>query len=91
VQDVYLKIQGHIGTIEGEEKVDSWVYRVARNAVYDFYRTRKPTQELNELPSPTPDPTEDEMEARLSESIRGRWTASPPTRRLPSPSRNTKA
>ena len=50
------------------KKVDSWVYRVARNAVYDFYRTRKPTQELNELPSPTPDPTEDEMEARLWES-----------------------
>ena len=58
VQDVYLKIQGHIGTIEDEEKVGSWVYRVARNAVYDFYRTRKPTQELDEIPSPTPDPTE---------------------------------
>ena len=72
VQDVYLKIQGHIGTIEDEEKVGSWVYRVARNAVYDFYRTRKPTQKLDEIPSPTPDPTEDEMEARLSESVRGR-------------------
>ncbi len=71
VQDVYLKIQGHIGTIEDEEKVGAWVYRVARNAVYDFYRTRKPTQELDEIPSPTPDPTEDEMEARLSESVRG--------------------
>ncbi|HEX8260814.1 MAG TPA: sigma-70 family RNA polymerase sigma factor, partial [Rubrobacteraceae bacterium] len=46
-------------------------YGVARNAVYDFYRTRKPTQELDEIVSPTPDPTEDEMEARLSESVRG--------------------
>ena len=43
---------------------------MARNAVYDSYRTRKPTQELDELPYPTPDPTEDEMEARLSESVR---------------------
>jgi hypothetical protein len=43
---------------------------VARNAVYDFYRSRKPTQELDEIPSPTPDPTEDEMAARLSESVR---------------------
>ena len=68
--DVYLKIQGRIGTIEDEEKVGSWVYRVARNAIYDFYRSRKPTQELDEIPSPTPDPTEDEMEARLSESVR---------------------
>ena len=59
VQDVYLKIQGHTGTIEDEEKVGSWVYRVARNAVYDFYRTRKPIRELNELPSPAPDTTED--------------------------------
>jgi RNA polymerase sigma-70 factor, ECF subfamily len=71
VQDVYLKIQTHIGTLEGKEKVGAWVYRVARNAVYDFYRTRKPTQELDEIPSPTPDPTEDEMGTRLSESVRG--------------------
>jgi RNA polymerase sigma-70 factor (ECF subfamily) len=56
VQDVYLKIQGHIGTIEDEEKVGSWVYRVARNAVYDFYRTRKPTQELDEFPLLNPQP-----------------------------------
>ena len=70
VQDVYLKIQTRISTIEDEEKIGAWVYRVARNAVYDFYRTRKPTQELDELPYPTPDATEDEMEARLSESVR---------------------
>ena len=71
VQDVYLKIQTRIGTLEDKEKVGAWVYGVARNAVYDFYRTRKPTQELDEIVSPTPDPTEDEMEARLSESVRG--------------------
>ncbi len=71
VQDMYLKIQTHIGTLEDKEKVGAWVYRVARNAVYDFYRIRKPTQELDEIPSPTSDPTEDEMAARLSESVRG--------------------
>ena len=43
VQDVYIKIQGHIGTIEDEEKISSWAYRVARNAVYDLYSTRKTT------------------------------------------------
>jgi RNA polymerase sigma-70 factor (ECF subfamily) len=71
VQDVYLKIQTRIGTVEAEERVGAWVYRVARNAVYDFYRARKPTQELDETSSPIPDPADDEMEARLSEAVRG--------------------
>ena len=71
VQDVYLNIQTRIGTIEDKEKVGAWVYRVARNAVYDFYRTRKPTQELDEI-SPNPGPHgRREMEAKLSESVRG--------------------
>jgi len=70
VQDVYLKIQTRISTIEDEERVGAWVYRVARNAVYDFYRTSKPTQVLDKISSPTPDPSEDEMEQELSATVR---------------------
>lgn len=70
VQDVYLKIQTRIGTVENEEKIGAWVFRVARNAVYDFYRTRKPTQELDELSSQAPDPTEDELDQRLHATVK---------------------
>lgn len=78
VQDVYLKIQTRIDTLADEEKVGAWVYRVARNAVYDFYRTRKPTQVLDEISSPTPDPTEEEMEQSLSATVRGMLDGLPP-------------
>ncbi len=71
VQDVYLKIQTRIGTLGDEERVGAWVYRVARNTVYDdFYKTFRPTQELKKLPSPSPGPTEEEMERRLSTTVR---------------------
>lgn len=82
VQDVYLKIQSRIGTLADEEKVGAWVYRVARNAVYDFYRTRKPTQELDELPAATLDPTEDGMEQRLSATVRGMLDGLPPEQQI---------
>ncbi len=80
VQDVYLKIQTRIGTIRDEERVGAWVYRVARNTVYDFYRTTRPTQELEELPSP--DPTEEGMERRLSTTVRDMLDGLPPEQKI---------
>ena len=81
VQDVYLKIQARIGTIEDEERVGAWVFRVARNAVYDFYRTRKPTQRLDEILSTTADPAEDEADQRLLKTVRDMLEGLPPEQR----------
>ncbi len=78
VQNVYLKIQAHIGTVEDEERVGAWVYRVARNTVYDFYRSRKPTQELDEFPSAAANPTEDELEQQLFKTVKDMLEGLPP-------------
>jgi len=41
LQDVFLKLHRHADALESEEKVQSWMYRVTRNAIIDYYRTRK--------------------------------------------------
>lgn len=82
IQDVYLKIQTRIGTIEDEERVGAWVYRVARNAVYDFYRKRKPTQRFDDLSSQeTPDPAEDETDQPLHATVKEMLAGLPPEQR----------
>jgi RNA polymerase sigma-70 factor, ECF subfamily len=69
LQDVYLKIHSRIGTLEDEEKVAAWVYAIARNAVRDFYRARRPAAELGEIPEEPPDPEAEELGADLARSV----------------------
>jgi RNA polymerase sigma-70 factor (ECF subfamily) len=71
LQDVYVKIYARIDTLEDRQKVAAWVYRVARNAVIDHYRTSRPQSELPEVGVDFPDPVEAEFEQRLSHSVRG--------------------
>ena len=41
LQNVFYKIHNSIGSLKDAEKIHAWVYRIARNAVADFYRTHK--------------------------------------------------
>ncbi len=81
LQDVYLKIHSRIDTLEDEEKVRAWVYRVARNAVTDHYRAKRPAAEPKETPEAPPDPTDAEFERRLSGSVRRMLSCLPPEHR----------
>jgi len=48
VQDVFLKIHSQIDSLKEETKLESWLYQISRNAVIDYYRTRKPSEVLPE-------------------------------------------
>jgi len=48
LQDVFLKIHARIDTLRDEEKLQSWMYQIARNAVADYYREQRVTVELTE-------------------------------------------
>src|SRR5260370_41788506 len=49
LQDVFLKIHIHIDTLREVDKLQSWIYQIARNAIHDYYRMHKATPELPEM------------------------------------------
>lgn len=61
VSDVFCKICERFFTFDqSKASVSTWVYTVTRNAVVDYYRTRKVSSELQETLS-----SEDETDGRL--------------------------
>jgi len=38
LQEVFIKIHRQIGQLKDENKIQAWVYQVARNTVYDHFR-----------------------------------------------------
>ncbi len=49
-QDVFVKIFQKIESLQTEDKLQSWLFQITRNAIIDYYRSKKPTSELPELP-----------------------------------------
>lgn len=48
LQDVFLKLQSRLDEFQNPAKIEGWLFLVARNAVIDHYRTKKPMSELPE-------------------------------------------
>ncbi len=48
LQDVFIKIHANIEHLESKEKIRAWIYKIAANAIIDYYRTHKPVTELPE-------------------------------------------
>jgi RNA polymerase sigma-70 factor (ECF subfamily) len=49
LQEVYLKLHTNIGNLRDEQRLQSWLYRIASNAIVDFYRSRKPMIALQDV------------------------------------------
>jgi RNA polymerase sigma-70 factor (ECF subfamily) len=49
IQTVFLKIHQNVLQLKEEDKLRAWVYQVARNAIIDYYRSKKPVSELPEI------------------------------------------
>ena len=62
LQNIFVKIQHRLGTLRGLEKIEAWVYQIARNAIVDHYRAQKPTDELPEDLTAPPDNSSHEAE-----------------------------
>lgn len=59
LHEVFLKMLANIGAVRRLDRVRAWLFSVARNAVADYYRSRRPTQELDENLLPCAEPDED--------------------------------
>ncbi len=70
LQDVYIKIHTHVDTLHDHDRLESWVYQIARNTVYDFYRTQKSNVEISDiLAAPDSIEADDDITERLAESL----------------------
>lgn len=78
VQDVFLRM--HLALDRGDpiERLDAWMFQVARNAVVDRYR-RAASRTPPEEPPPPPDDDADELRASLAACL------APFVERLPAP------
>src|SRR5215208_1426070 len=57
VQEVLLRLHRSLGNLRVEDRLDAFVYRVARNAIIDHYRSRAVAKEIPAAP--------DDMTARI--------------------------
>ena len=68
LQDVFIKIHTHLGSLQDDRKLQSWVYQITRNAIADYYR--QPPQDLGlndeflQL-----DTSDEQMQAALNRSV----------------------
>ena len=54
LQEVFVRVHTHLGSLEDESRLVPWLYRIARSAVVDRYRRRdraRPLPEDLELPA----------------------------------------
>ena len=63
LQNVFVKIQQRLESLRSVAKLEAWVHQIARNAIVDHFRTRRPEEPLPEdLAQPMADPSGDEAE-----------------------------
>ncbi len=69
LQDVFLKIHASLDSVRHAERLESWIYQIARHSVADYYRGRRQQVPLTELAVNDDYPEEDAAES-LAPSIR---------------------
>jgi RNA polymerase sigma-70 factor (ECF subfamily) len=48
LQEVFLRIHSRIESLRDGAKLQSWIYQITRNAIIDYYRSRKEPETLTE-------------------------------------------
>ena len=70
LQEVFLRIHAKMGTLRDMGRLESWIYQVTRNAIIDYYRTQRPTDELPKTLGSWEDSHEDDLVTRLAADVR---------------------
>lgn len=66
LQEIFLKVHQGLPKLKDSEKLEPWVYRITKNALADFYRTQKPSQNGVE---DMPDPMQVNQDSKAADSI----------------------
>ena len=66
LQEVFIKIHTHIGSLKDKSKLQSWIYQITRNTIADYYRDQKPIGELQEAIDASADLSDDDADELAS-------------------------
>jgi RNA polymerase sigma-70 factor (ECF subfamily) len=71
LQEVFLKVHTSIHTLKNSEKLEQWVYQIARNQLIDYYRREKSTVSLEDVERylPIDEIPDEDMNAQLAASL----------------------
>jgi len=50
LQDVFVKIHTHLESVQSLDRLESWIYQIARNCIADYYRSCQRLGELTDVP-----------------------------------------
>ena len=57
LQDVFWKIHNNIHTLKHGDKLEAWIYQIARNTIIDYYRHQAELpSDVSEMPEPGAEP-----------------------------------
>ena len=71
LQDVWLKVAKSLSNLPSVREMDSWLYRIARNVLTDFYRRERTTIDIpDDLPAEPDDSTVSNLKEQLNGYIR---------------------
>lgn len=69
LQEVYIKIHNRIDSLRDTDKLQSWIYQIARNTITDHYRRHRPAVELPDELS-LPEQEDADAASELAPSLR---------------------
>jgi RNA polymerase sigma-70 factor (ECF subfamily) len=80
LQEVFLKAHQHLDGVNSSGSIAAWLFRIAGNALADYYRSRRPWEDLPEDLA-APEPAHD-ARAELADCLRPLIDGLPETDRL---------
>jgi len=71
LQEVFLRIHTHAETLRAKEKLESWIYQIARHRLIDYYRRKTPIVPLEEVDHEAllEEKPEEDIQAELAPSV----------------------
>jgi RNA polymerase sigma-70 factor (ECF subfamily) len=69
LQEVYLKVHSRLHTLRDCARLPAWLHRIARNAIVDHYRSRRPLEPLSEELPDRADPCADDLICELAAGL----------------------
>ena len=69
LQEVFVKLHTRIDTLRDERRLIPWLYAIARNAIADYYRVRRPLVELPDDLHAEAEPQEQDPIAQLAVGV----------------------